>query len=57
MKPLIIDTPLRNKGRQALQNLRDRKQGKGLRKKGFGGCLQEYTCEQAVKFNFSMDIG
>lgn len=39
------------------QSPRYRKQRNGLRKKGFGECLQEYTCEQAEKSNFSMDIG
>ena len=37
------------------QNLRDSKQRKGLREMEFEKRLQEYTCEQAVKSDFSMD--
>ena len=38
------------------QNLRDSKQRKGLRKKRLGKRLQEYACEQTIKFDFSIDI-
>ena len=37
------------------QNLWWSKQRKGLRKSGFEKGMQEYTCEQAVKSDFSMD--
>lgn len=37
--------------------MRDCKQRKGLRRVNFEKRLQEYTCEQAAKSDFSMDIG